>query len=340
MPIPPPPNTKGPDGDDILIDPPNEPGSYSRVVVLTLNDNEAPETRYEEIKQAFLSANPNFATRQITVTWLKTIREDNAAGIQKCLYRITALEEPQEVEVEFVLPSSSVPEDTPAASIGIVMTTGDGLPLKQTCAVKVKDLLTGTATSGTDYAVFPDLELVFPAGSPSGTVVNFTIGPIDDVDPEPDETVNLELFSPVNCALGGQTTHQLTINDNDVVATITARFEFAGYFEFVFFPASHTFNVVIETSDMAPTAAPASLDVSDLLTGSAIPGVDYTAFGIQPLLIPMGTVHGTMFPFVISGIIPPPFAKTINFGLGNNVGCLIGAPGTYTYMYDGTPPSP
>lgn len=339
MPIPPPPNTKGPDGDDILIDPPNEPGSYSRVVILTLNDSEAPESRYAEIKQDFLTANPIFATRQITVTWLKTIREDNGAGIQKCLYRITALEEPQEVEVEFVLPSSSVPEDTPLASIGVVMVTGDAMPLRQTCAVKVKDLLTGTATSGVDYTAFPDLELVFPAGSPSGTVINFTLGPIDDVDPEPDETVNLELFSPVNCVLGGQTTHELTINDNDVVATITVRFELAGFFEFVFFPVSNTFNVVVETSDMLPTAAPASIDVYDTLTGSAISGVDYTPFPIVTLPIPIGTAHGAMFPYTIAGILPPPFFKTIIMGLLTPVGCSIGAPGTYVYAYDGSAPA-
>lgn len=339
MPIPPPPNTKGPDGDDILIDPPNEPGSYSRVVVLTLADNETPESRYEEIKQAFLSANPNFATRIITVTWLKTIREDGGAGILKCLYRITALEEPQEVEVEFLIPASSVPEDTPAASIGVVMTTGDSMPLKQTCAVKIKDLLTGTATSGVDYAAFPDLELVFPAGSPSGTVINFTVGPIDDVTPEPDETVNFELFSPVNCALGGQTTHELTINDNDAVATITARFALAGSFEFVFFPISHTFAVVVETSDMAPTAAPASVDVYDTLTGSAISGIDYTPFPLVTLPIPAGTPHGTTFPFTLTGILPPPFFKTIILGLLTPVGCVIGAPGTYVYSYDGTPSS-
>lgn len=335
MPIPPPPNTKGPDGDDILIDPPNEPGVYSRVVILTLNDSEAPESRYPEIKQDFLTANPIFATRQITVTWLKTIRQDNGAGIQKCLYRITALEEPQEVEVEFVLPSSSVPEDTPVASIGVVMVTGDTLPLRQTCAVKVKDLLTGTATSGIDYTAFPDLELVFPAGSPSGTVINFTIGPIDDVTPEPDETVNLELFSPVNCVLGGQTTHELTINDNDAVATITARFLVAGAFELLLFgPISHSLDVIVETSDLAPTAAPASVNVVDTLTGTAVPPADYDVFGIQPLLIPMATPHGTLFTFTITGIAYPPFLKTIILSLLTPVGCVVGAPGTYTYTYD------
>ena len=114
------------------------------------------------------------------------------------------------------------------------------------------------------------------------------------------------------------------------------RFVLAGFFDLLFFgPISHTFDAIVETSDLAPTAAPASVNVVDTLTGTAVSGVDYTAFPVTPWVIPMGTPHGTLFSSIIAGIAFPPFAKTIIMGLLTPVGCSIGAPGTYVYMYDG-----
>lgn len=83
----------------------------------------------------------------------------------------------------------------------------------------VKFAVTGTATSGGDYAILPAGTVTIPAGSPSATA---TVDPIADTQDEPDETVILTISadpaytiaaSPLNSAEG-------TITDDDGVPTI------------------------------------------------------------------------------------------------------------------------
>lgn len=321
MAIPPAPNTKGPDGDDILIDPPNEPGVYSRVIIRLLDNNELPETKYREIQQEFLTANPAFATRQIRVTWLRTIQEDPPSGQRKGVYRITALEEPQEVEIGFLFDAAAYDEDAVFVPVQVQITTGDGQPLKQTAAVKIRDTLTGTATPGTDYEDFPSVEVVFPAGTPSGTVLVVNCLLIDDPDPEPDETIIFDMFDFVNAVQGSFSTFTATINDNDAVQEITITFLGGPTNIFDFDPDPYTIaNVQVNTSDLAPTAVLCSVDVVDLLTGTAVPGVNYDNNSPYSISFAPGTVNGSLGSWLLDRIPPcPDPPRTVNVDLQNAV---------------------
>ena len=82
----------------------------------------------------------------------------------------------------------------------------------------------GSATSVTDYAVYGSQTLTFAAGDATGTNItsdDATLNVIDDQNPEPDETVKLQIeFSNPSSTLGGlvsidDATHTATINNND-----------------------------------------------------------------------------------------------------------------------------
>lgn len=80
--------------------------------------------------------------------------------------------------------------------------------------VRVPFTLSGSATPGTDYTE-PASPVVFPAGTTSQTI---QIPLLNDAGAEPDETVILTLGTPTGAAAGPQTTHTLTIDDDETGA--------------------------------------------------------------------------------------------------------------------------
>ena len=70
----------------------------------------------------------------------------------------------------------------------------------------------GTAAQDSDYTV-STTSLVIPSGSTTGT---FGLGILDDADYDPDEQVTVSLGSPTNATLGPTTSHQVSIEDNEL----------------------------------------------------------------------------------------------------------------------------
>ncbi len=83
--------------------------------------------------------------------------------------------------------------------------------------VDVTDAGSGTATSGADYNAVGTVTLTFPAGSADGATKIFNLLVVDNALVESDETVDLQLGNPTGTGalLGAQTTHTVTITDDD-----------------------------------------------------------------------------------------------------------------------------
>ncbi len=82
--------------------------------------------------------------------------------------------------------------------------------------VDVSDVLSGTATSGTDYTAVGTVTLTFPAGAVNGAIQIFNLAVLADTLVEGNETVDLQLGNVTGAALGVQDTHEATITDDDL----------------------------------------------------------------------------------------------------------------------------
>lgn len=108
---------------------------------------------------------------------------------------------------------------------------------------------------------------------------------------------------------------------------ITIEFESAGSSVLAAVPTDWTWNIVISTSDGLPTRQQASVDVVDLLTGSA-DGLDYTMATPQNLVFPPGTVDGSTFSAGLS-VLGNNENDDVDTGLQNVVGAILGAQTTH-----------
>jgi len=78
--------------------------------------------------------------------------------------------------------------------------------------VNITDLLTGSATQGSDYSAIATSVTFLPGE----TSKNLIVAVIDDTIYEGNETINLLLSSPTNATLGTNTTHTFTIVDDEI----------------------------------------------------------------------------------------------------------------------------
>lgn len=103
--------------------------------------------------------------------------------------------------------SSSGPESTSPANIQVNLSSTSALP------VTVNYRVTGgTATNGgVDYTLPPGV-LTF---APGDTTRNIPITIVEDGLFEPDETIEVTLYNPVNAVPGADSLHTYTVQDND-----------------------------------------------------------------------------------------------------------------------------
>lgn len=240
---------------------------------------------------------------------------------------ITATEG-QTIAVEFQSATSDFDRDTGDQNINVVVTTSDGADLGEEVTVEVQDDGTGSATEGSDYNYSPNPKtLTFPAGSPSGSVQSATVNLPSSSGP--DETVDFSLANPTNATIGAQSTHELTIN-TDVTQTVTVEFVNANsFFDNVAQSGNQNIGVKITTSDAGPLLAPVSVDVLDLLSGTAgTPGA-YTFTSPQTLNWSIGEADQTVKNAVINIVAfggPP---GTVDLDLDNPSGATEGAQNTH-----------
>jgi hypothetical protein len=117
---------------------------------------------------------------------------------------------PQPGSLQFSAASFTVKENDTSLEISVTRTAGSK------GAVSVQYSITGgTATVGTDYTMTP-YTLNWADGDTEAK--NFTVNPINDSDPEGDETFTIELYNPENATIGNPNSATVTIEDDDVTS--------------------------------------------------------------------------------------------------------------------------
>ena len=127
------------------------------------------------------------------------------------------IEDDERVQVEFSAATSFAAEAAGAHTVQVRLVAAPGVTLAVPVTAEVIDLGSGTATSGSDYAVFDAQTITFPVGAIGGDTRNVTLAMIDDEVVEDAETVHL-LIGPVTgpgATPGAATTHEFAINDDD-----------------------------------------------------------------------------------------------------------------------------
>ena len=163
-----------------------------------------------------------------------------------------------------------------------------------TTDTKITYVVTGTATSGTDYTPI-GTEVTIPAGQLSATVF---VPALNDNIAEGTETVVLTMAAVTNNAAITASNAPATVNiadDDTSVATLTA-----GTTGDENGPISGTFNVTLSN----PSAQPTTITFS--LTGTATEGADYAPV-IKTIVIPAGETIGTIIiPVTADAVVEQP----------------------------------
>ncbi|MGI0486316.1 Calx-beta domain-containing protein [Pantanalinema rosaneae CENA516] len=199
-------------------------------------------------------------------------------------------------------------------------------------ALTVSYTVGGTATNGTDYTAITET-VTIPAGQSS---VNVIITPIDDLDVEGDETVNLTLTSSASYTLSTATTATVAIADNDVDSPPpplpTISIDNVSLSEGNNDLTAFTFTVSLSTaSSSVVTVDYATID------GSATASSDYTAIPLTTLTFAPGQTSQTI-TVNVQGDLDVETDETFFVNLSNAAGATIAVPqGLGTILNDDLP---
>jgi len=231
--------------------------------------------------------------------------------------------------VQFDLAGSATSDEGTPLDVLVRVDIPSGGQLDVALTADVVDAGTGSATSGVDYQAFGTQTVTFAIGSTNGDTEITTLTPLDDPTNKGDETVDLtlqNLSGPPAASLGAQTSHTVTITDDEASVAFQAASSATT-------DEGTALNVAVVLTTPIPLAAPLSVDVVDVGGGTAASGSDYTAFGTQTVTFPLGATNGT----VQNAVLTPnddnnvENDETVNLGLQNLAGTgSIGAQSSHT----------
>jgi hypothetical protein len=189
-----------------------------------------------------------------------------------------------DVSFSFASAAATLLESDGPTDVTVVLHTT--LPaLDEDVTVEVVDLVNGTATSGADYAAFAPVTVTFLTGALEGATQTVTLDPLDDslVDGT-SETVRLRLQNPSRGGLASpvQFTGTLTDIHTAVVAfattSATTPHESGG----------QPIAIELDCGPGVTLGAAVNVRVSDLSTGSALAGSDYSSFAAKTVTFSPG----------------------------------------------------
>jgi uncharacterized repeat protein (TIGR01451 family) len=265
-------------------------GSTVRNIEVTVNGDNAVEANETFDVELSDPAGATIATPEA----LGTIVDDDQAG-----------------QVQFALGGVTVNEAAGTITVNVNRTAGSDGP----ASVQVTVNPGGTATGGGADYTFTGATLTWPDGDT--TPKSFTVDIINDNIFEPDESFVLQLGNAAGAAIGPQSTHTVTIDDNEAqptfsIAPVSDTEGNAG-------PKTFTFNVTLS----GPSASPASVNFTTT-PNDATEGTDYLdstgTLNFAPLATSMPinvTVNGD------TAIEPD---ETFDVELSNAAGAAIATP--------------
>ncbi|MCP4712250.1 MAG: T9SS type A sorting domain-containing protein [Planctomycetes bacterium] len=206
------------------------------------------------------------------------------------LTHVVTINDNDQAGVAFSSANSSTDAEFGEHPMELTLTVPDGGTLYTDLTVDIIDTDTGTAIRGFDYAFSGFHSVTFPSGSTTGTIQTFSIQINADNAVEGNENIVLELDSVTGPGLiTAPATHEIVIDDDDP-ATVS----FASGSSIVPNESAvgHTIDVVLYMPGGGSLAMPISVNVTDLQTGTATSGVDYSAFVTQTLIFPSASLNG------------------------------------------------
>lgn len=221
----------------------------------------------------------------------------------------------------FALSSGSATEDAGAQALDVVLHTT--LPLVEALSIDVVDLGTGTATSGSDYTAFVTQTITFPIGSADGATQAISFDPLDDALVEAgNETVKLRLQDAVGGGVSGPSTFTGTIQNIHSAAVGFANAGASSTDE----SGSESVALELDCGAGVTLGIPVSVRVSDLRSGSASSGNDYTAFSAQTVTFAAASADGavTTVNLAIASDTNLEGNETVVLGLAVLSGCALG----------------
>ena len=215
------------------------PGQVQKALTVAISDDPVDEPDETMIIRLSYATN----ARIVTSTHTLTISDNDA---------------PVPVTVGFAGTASNVAEDAGTAMLAVALSSPQSIPISISYGVTG-----GSASQGSDYSLTSGA-LTFAPGETVKTIPNLIL---DDLLVEPSETAIISLSSPTGANLSANSTHTLTLIDNDavtlsIVATDAAAAE----------PSDPGLFTITRSGS---TAAAVTVNLSRF--GSATNGTDYQA---------------------------------------------------------------
>ncbi|MFC3193811.1 Calx-beta domain-containing protein [Marinicella sediminis] len=272
-------------------------GTTLNAVLTPVDDNNVEDNETVNLQIQNITG-PGLIGTQDTHT--ATITEDDTAAVQ------------------FAVSGSATSDENTPLDVLVSIDIPSGGQLDVAITADVVDALSGTATSGVDYQVFGTQTVTFAIGTTNGNTQITTLTPLDDPTNKGDETVDLmvqNLAGPPAASLGAQTTHIVTITDDEA----SVAFQSANS---ATTDEGTALNVAVVLTTPIPLTAPLSVDVVDATGGTATSGADYTAVGTQTLTFPLGSTNGTVQNAVLTPVNDNNVEndESVNLALQNLVG--------------------
>ena len=212
--------------------------------------------------------------------------------------------------VVFTASSQSANEDAGSISIGLQLSA------TATSVVTVPLTVSGTASNGVDYTITP-ISATIGVGSDTATI---TVIIADDAVYENDETIIVEMGTPVNATTGTPDTHIVTIVDNDTEPTAS------------FSSASQSGNEDVGAlvfQAQLDVAAGVDVEIPFSLGGTATTGADYSITA-SPVTIPAGAMSVNITITVTDDSLDEEDAETVIITMGTPTNAAKGSPSVHT----------
>ncbi len=222
--------------------------------------------------------------------------------------------------IDFDLPVSSIGEGDAGSTshpvaVALTVPGGDVLDF----AVSVDVVVTGGSATGTDDFSIPVATVTFPAGSSDGTMpLNISI--VGDILDEANETIELGLANLTTTGatiISGQTTHVVTINDDDDTFSVAFQNSTSNFSELN--AGSTPRNVVVVLSTPVPLSRARTVQVALNTGSSTADGSDFSFTSPATVTFPASSVSGTPRNVAVSvnGDLTPEPNETVVLALQN-----------------------
>ncbi len=258
----------------------------------------------------FPGGSTNGTTRNVNVAVVEdTDHEDNetiglamnvtggpAANGTQATHTVTITDD-DDVTIAFTVAASGLTEATTTHTTTLTLTVPGGGNLASDVTVDVT-APSGTATGGGADYTLATTSVTFTGGTASGATQNVNVDVIGDTNHEPNETIGLSIaINSGPGALGAQSTHTVTITDDDL-ATVAFSAATSSVAEDVVGTYSPTLTLTIPGGGTLASAVQVTIPAP---TGTAGNPGDYTVTG-SPITIPAGTAAGAVNSVVIDPV--------------------------------------